>query len=465
MAEMKENSQVQDEKGNLYTLKRLIGRGGQGVVWEAKEGNFAIKLCRPGGTSRQQLTRKLMSLRTLDLDTLPISSPLAVLKDPVVGYVMHLVRGLQPISALMRYSAKCGLSTTEWYRTTGGLRWRLHVLSSVAEVLARLHGKGLAYGDPSPANLLVPPSPADEPKVFFIDADNLCAFAQAGSHFIFTPGYGAPEVVAGHHGISTLSDVHAFAVIAYQVLTTNHPFVGDDVHDGDPDGEDEAFAGRLPWIGHSTDTSNRCSRGIQIDKVLSPRLKDLFQQAFEEGLSDPKRRPGMGTWAEVLMRAADATLICQKCGSGFYFKPDACPWCGTSAPVKRMARFQLWDPHVCPSGESGNFVKGPDGKDKTTWGVALQDGVPGKLRKRHFFNDATESPDQVICEVVLTRKGAEIRNLSTTPLFARSFSADERPAEKVIHPDMQITLPADGKEPLWFLQTRDVGELQQSVRF
>jgi hypothetical protein len=130
-----------------------------------------------------------------------------------------------------------------------------------------------------------------------------------------------------------------------------------------------------------------------------------------------------------------------------------------------MARFQLWDPKGCPSGESGDFVKGPDGKDKTTWGIALQDGVPKKLRKRHFFNDAIESPDQVICEVVLTRKGAEIRNISTTPLFARCFPSNERFAEKVIHPDMQIMLPADGKEPLWFLQARGVGELQQSVRF
>jgi serine/threonine protein kinase len=101
------------------------------------------------------------------------------------------------------------------------------VLSAVAEVLARLHGKGLAYGDPSPANLLIPPNPVDEPNVFLIDADNLRAFAQAGSHYIFTPGYGAPEVVTGQHGISTLSDAHAFAVIAYKVLTTNHPFVGE----------------------------------------------------------------------------------------------------------------------------------------------------------------------------------------------------------------------------------------------
>lgn len=465
MPELKENDRVQDENGNLFTLKRLIGKGGQGVVWEAQEGHFAIKLCRPGGTNRQQLTRKLMALRTLDLNGLPISSPLAVLKAPVVGYVMHLVRGLQPISALMRYPAKAGSSPTEWYRVTGGLRWRLQVLSALSEVFARLHGKGLAYGDPSPANLLVPQTPADNTNVFLIDADNLRAFAQAGSQFLFTPGYGAPEVVNGKMGISTLSDAHAFAVIAYRTLTTNHPFIGDEVHDGDPDGEEEAFRGRLPWIGHATDSSNSCSRGIQSEKVLSPRLIDLFRRTFEDGLDDPMKRPGLGTWAEALMRAADATITCSDCSSGYYFNMKCCPWCGTSAPVTRLARFQIWDPtDPAPKG-GGAFVKGPNGKEKIAWGVALQLGIPVRFRKRHFLNDSIELPDEVLFEATLTKKGAEIRNLSTSPIFARCLPLRPDLPEKAVPPDMHITLPVDGKETAWFLQLKGADELQQSVRF
>jgi len=456
---------VQDERGNLFTLKRLIGKGGQGVVWEAKEGHFAIKLCRPGGINRQQLTRKLMALRTLDLNDLPISSPLAVLSPPLVGYVMHLVRGLQPIGILMKYSQKTGCSPTEWYQKTGGLRWRLHVLSALSEVLARLHGKGLAYGDPSPANLLIPQTETDLPSVFLIDADNLRAFAQAGSHFIFTPGYGAPEVVNGKMGISTLSDAHAFAVIAYKTLTTNHPFVGDVVHDGDPDGEDEAFGGRLPWIEHSTDNSNRCSRGIQSQKVLSPRLMELFRQTFEDGLENPMKRPGLGTWAETLMRASDATLKCLNCGSGYYFDMKCCPWCGASAPITRLARFQIWDPSEASLDSTNGFVKGPNGKVKTTWGVVLQEGIPVRFRKRHFLNETTVSPDQVLCEITLTKKGADVRNLSNLPIFARCLPPKDNIPEKTIMPDMHFTIPADGKEPIWFLQLQDVDKFQQSVRF
>jgi DNA-binding helix-hairpin-helix protein with protein kinase domain len=465
MQALKENDRVQDERGNLYTLKRLIGKGGQGVVWEATEGNFAIKLCRPSGVSREQLTRKLMALRTLDLDGLPISSPLAVLNSPAVGYVMHLVRGLQPVSELMKYSPRTGCSPTEWYQKTGGLRWRLKVLSSLSEVLARLHSKGLAYGDPSPANLLVPKTEADSPNVFLIDADNLRAFAHAGSQFIFTPGYGAPEVVNGKTGISTLSDAYAFAIIAYKTLTTNHPFIGDEVHDGDPDGEDEAFKGKLPWIEHTSDDTNRCTRGIQSDKVLSPRLMELFRQTFEEGLDDPLKRPGLGTWAEALMRASDATIQCPECGSGYYYNKKCCPWCGSSVPVNRLARFQIWDPTHTASNTEGCFVKGLNGKVKITWGIVLQEGIPVKLYKRHFLNDAFVSPDKALCEVTLTKEGADVRNLSNIPIFARCLPRKKSVPDKTIAPDMQITLPADRKEPIWFLQLKDTHQIQQSVRF
>jgi DNA-binding helix-hairpin-helix protein with protein kinase domain len=465
MSELKENDQVQDEKGNLYTLKRLIGKGGQGVVWQAKEGHIAVKICRPGGINRQQLTRKLMALRTLDLDGLPISTPLAVLNPPVVGYVMHLVRGLQPISALMKYPSKASCSPTEWYRETGGLRWRLQVLSALSEVLARLHGMGFAYGDPSPANLLVPQATTEQPNVFLIDADNLRSFASAGAHFIFTPGYGAPEVVNGRMGISTLSDAHAFAVIAYKTLTTNHPFVGDVIHDGDAECEEAAFSGLMPWIEHATDDTNRCSRGINSEKVLSPRLKELFRKTFEEGMLEPTKRPGLGTWAEALLRAADATIKCPVCGCGYYFSMKSCTWCEQPAPLTRLARFQIWDPSLLTADDKGAFVKDPNGKVKITWGIALQEGLPVQFKKRHFLNDASEAPDQVLCEVTLTTRGAEIRNLTTHPIFARCLPPKQGLQEKPILPDMQITLPADGKEPAWFLQLKDSDQLQQSVRF
>lgn len=470
MPELKENDRIQDDQGNLYTLNKRIGRGGQGVVWSVKEGPLAVKICSSSGIGREELRRRLQALKILDLENLPISAPLTVLKAPLTGYVMHFVRGLQSLQLLLRPPAQ--VSPSLWYKETGGLRWRLRILSAVAEVLARLHGKGLAYGDPSPANLLVPEKPCAEPNVFLIDSDNIRSNSQGDHRFLYTPGYGAPEVIAGSHGVSTLSDAHGFAVIAYQVLTLNHPFIGDSVHDAEPEEEELAFAGEKPWIEHSRDTSNRSTRGIASEKVLSGNLKELFARAFEDGLHDAVKRPGLGAWAEALLQASDAVVDCQKCDSGFYFKAVKCPWprCGADPPVKRMALIHIWDPEMDPDPSGRHFLTSADPKTgakkaRIIHGVAMQAEKTILFRRRHFFSDVSEEPDAPVCRVMLTKRGAEIRNLSAFPLYARSFSKGEKPREKVASPDGEITIPADGKEPLWYLHADSHAQLHRAVRF
>lgn len=43
----------------------------------------------------------------------------------------------------------------EGFLRTGGLHRRLRLLAKLARTLAKLHGRGLAYGDLSPANIFV----------------------------------------------------------------------------------------------------------------------------------------------------------------------------------------------------------------------------------------------------------------------------------------------------------------------
>ena len=64
-------------------------------------------------------------------------------------------------------------------------------------------------------------------------------------------------------GVNSLTDAHAFSVLAFQTLSLAHPLIGDAVNEGPPEREEEALAGRLPWIDHPTDGSNRASSGIR----------------------------------------------------------------------------------------------------------------------------------------------------------------------------------------------------------
>src|SRR5690554_5203367 len=90
---------VVDEKGTQFRLGRLIGRGGQGAVYEVEGGRFAVKTINGGSVrERDALRNRLEYVRRLDLSGLPIARPRTMLKQPV-GYVMDLLDGVIPMGS------------------------------------------------------------------------------------------------------------------------------------------------------------------------------------------------------------------------------------------------------------------------------------------------------------------------------------------------------------------------------
>ena len=337
---------VVDVNGVRYELVELLGRGGQGAVYAVKGGRLAVKLVAGRGQKyRERMRNQLTHVRRLPLGDLSLAKPLEMLRAPHTGYVMDLLTGMTPIKRLLA-PPRGEAPDVAWYLRTGGLRRRLLVLARAAHTLSQLHGKGLAYSDPSPANIFISEDPALA-EVWFIDTDNLLYESAPGLLAgVYTPGYGAPELVRGRSGITTLTDVHAFAVIAFQALALAHPFIGDLVDGGEPELEEQAFAGLHPWIDDVENDDNRASFGVPRDWVLSPRLAEMFQRTFGAGRITPSARPGAAEWAQRLFTAADATLRCADCGGAFYFNRRRCTWCDAARPAFASVEFLLWDPEV-----------------------------------------------------------------------------------------------------------------------
>ena len=77
---------VTDLEGRRYTLAKLIGQGGQGQVYEVKEGRLAVKLLRSTNPAeRERIRRCIQAVKRLDLEGLPIASPIAVLRPPTLA--------------------------------------------------------------------------------------------------------------------------------------------------------------------------------------------------------------------------------------------------------------------------------------------------------------------------------------------------------------------------------------------
>lgn len=320
-----------DQHGHTYELTGRIGEGGQGVVCTTNYPNVLVKVARASSEEkRASWANKIRALMRQPLEGLPIAHPLALITHPQPGYVMELMDGLVPMADLMQKAADAMSSEDglAGYVATGGLLRRLKLLARLARVLADIHGRGLAYGDLSPSNVFVSQS-LEFAEVWLIDADNVASQSREGMQGVFTPDYGAPEILRGESGINTLTDSWSFAVLTYRFLTLAHPLKGDGVLDGEPEVEESALRGELPWVDHATDRSNSLTIGLPREITLNAALKALFEQCFNVGLNTPGERPSLNEWADVMESATGHCDQCQSCGSTFFYTPKhTCPFCG-----------------------------------------------------------------------------------------------------------------------------------------
>ncbi len=77
---------------------------------------------------RERLRNQITQVKRLSLSDLEIARPLEMLREPVLGYLMELLTGMQPLSALGN-PPKATTSVSRWYLETGSLRRRLAVLA------------------------------------------------------------------------------------------------------------------------------------------------------------------------------------------------------------------------------------------------------------------------------------------------------------------------------------------------
>lgn len=340
----KKKSTVYDKHDNAYELTKRVGEGGQGIVCQTQLSGILVKILNTKNESAIKRWQKQLdwSLRQ-DLTGLNLALPKIQITKPRLGYVMELMDGLIPLQDVLEksFSDLVDNNSIKEYIQTGGLKRRLQILLKVAKTLAKLHSRGYAYGDISPANIFVSED-SRYSEVWFIDCDNLCVNEREGFTHIYTPGYGAPEVVKGDMGVNALTDQWSFAVMAFELLTHQHPYKGLQVEDGEPEVvEEQAYRGELPWIYDTEDESNGSIGGIDWALVANEKLRQLFDQCFARGKTQPYERPSLNAWCVALQEALDHLLECPACSSHHFTNlqsdEQTCPFCSTSVGKEHYA--------------------------------------------------------------------------------------------------------------------------------
>lgn len=332
---------VIDSNNISYNVLEKLGEGSQGTTYLLDDKKHIVKLFNQSFNETESKS-KINFLLNLGLDKRIFSVPLRQITQPKNGYIAEFASGMQPLSNLKLENVKENLA--DWYLKTGGLSKRYNVLIRLAAILRVLHSKGLAYCDLSPNNVFVSER-ADINNVFLIDLDNL-RYKTSVVHNIYTPFYGAPEVISNNSPNTTMSDCYSFAVIAYELLTLNHPLIGDYVSDGEPELEEQALLGKLPWVDNEDDTTNERTTGLPTLNVIPNRLLELFRKNFEVGLNNPIERPTMAEWFDTLNLANNELLKCgnQKCNLIYPFNNNRkCPFCGHSPNKVTRIQMRRWE--------------------------------------------------------------------------------------------------------------------------
>jgi len=357
---------VTDEFGQKFKLVSKLGEGGQGIVCTTQFDKILVKISTASKDKKGKWLEHIRWLMKQPLEELNIAKPFSrIAIGNTAGYAMELMDHLIPLKLLMD-ETETGIEESEGspesYINSGGLKRRMNLLARLARTIAKLHERGMAYGDLSPANVYISED-IEHDQVWLIDCDNICVNQRASQDYeflegkagrVFSPGYGAPEIVNGHAFVSSLTDSWSFAVLAFKLLTTNHPFIGEVVDSGTPEDEDRAFSGELPWVYHQEDFSNEVFNGIPIEFVALKPLLNLFNQCFDEGKDNPVSRPTMSQWAELIEKISHTLVDCQEetCSTSFNFQPInkklICPFCDSESggEALRLLRNYYYDSSI-----------------------------------------------------------------------------------------------------------------------
>jgi serine/threonine protein kinase len=211
-----------------YRLESLLGEGGMGAVWRAfnlqLEVPVAIKLLRAGMYSNDLAERLRVEARAAAKLAHPGIVRVFDIGEAESGapfIVMELLHG-ESLGDMLQRGPLSPLTA-------------LQLLLPIAEALSLAHSRGVVHRDLKPDNIFIAnEGSVVQPKLLdFGIAKVQSAMIPGGPTLTQTgtilgsPDYMSPEQAQGSSDIDERSDVWAFCVVLYEVLSGRAPFSGD----------------------------------------------------------------------------------------------------------------------------------------------------------------------------------------------------------------------------------------------
>ena len=208
-----------------YAIERVLGRGGMGVVYLARELHTGVevvlKAVRAEIAHRAEVRRRTFAEgRALArIDHANVVQLKAVVSEPDdLWLVMQYIEG-ESLEQTIERSGQAGVSMS--------MAEVLRIFRQVAAGVAAAHREGLIHRDLKPGNILVRRKDGVVKVTDFgiakVEQDALAGKSQTKG-FVGSPFYTSPEQVTGQRDLDRRVDIYALGILLYEMFTGQVPF-------------------------------------------------------------------------------------------------------------------------------------------------------------------------------------------------------------------------------------------------
>lgn len=343
------NQQYSGNKG-VYTTSNLLGKGGEGEVYElADHPDQVLKVYSEPLSSSKANKLQLMVNRYSEQMQAYAAWPTDLVRDKKgkpCGFVMKKLDKYMPLHMLFSPMDRKRIFPDKGYN------FLVHVARNIASAFHTLHTAGMVVGDVNEGNLLV----NKQGMVAFIDCDSF-QLADGNQYFyceVGVPRYTPPELLQlpsfGNVLRTVNTDSFSMAILIFQLLFLGrHPFAGIN-HTAEDIGEETAIQRQLFAYSlrqhHKLITPPKDSFNIN---SLPNSITDLFHDAFES-----TTRPMPAQWIVAANQLLQQMSHCSR--SKLHIFPNKlshCPWCEFKS--KRNILYFIDDLHSAQSAIHSDF--------------------------------------------------------------------------------------------------------------
>lgn len=328
-----------DQQRKPIPLGKLLGRGGEGAVFEiVGQPDLVAKIYHPDKARERQQKIAAMVASGIQTKVSNAAFPLSPLYEGTgtfAGFTMHRIGKQKPVHQLYSPASRRNEFPNADYRLL------LRTALNIARAVAAVHSTGCVIGDLNHSGILV----GADATATLIDCDSF-QFSANGKAFycaVGVPDYTPPELQGRSlENINRTPNHDAFGLgvaIFSLLFLGRHPFAGRYLGRGDMP-EERAIAEYR--FAYSSDRSRTQTEPPPFAPTLSyiPReLAVAFEACFGPGGANGAR-PEAADWITLLQRAETQLVKCSASAAHFYFSSAPnCPWCALEKAIPGFIAF------------------------------------------------------------------------------------------------------------------------------